>query len=212
MQLTIIPRTALVGGLLFVLAGTASANMLANPGFDEAGGSFNGWLHFENSYISLPEEPHRSAPASAKMFGNFTGGFNVTPILQVFPANEGEEYTMTGYSFVSSGDPMIGGGPPDRNWAVMKIAFFDAASGGNEIGGTDVIIATGLTPQDAWLFHTVSSVAPVGTQRVEALFLYLQPEGVFDGGACFVDDATFELTGPVSVESGTWGSIKALYR
>lgn len=179
------------------LMGAPPPNMLTNPSFDDAGGSFNGWFTFGNAFLNAPDEVFQSAPAAGKMFGNFTGGFNVTGILQAFPANSGETYTFTGWSHVRSADAMVGNGPPNDNWVVMKIAFFDAPAGGNEIGGGETTIASGLTPQDQWLFNTVTATSPCGTQRVEALFLYLQP--LWDGGAVFVDDATFSMSGATTV-------------
>jgi hypothetical protein len=191
-------RAACICVFVVATAAPASAqNLLTNPSFDDGGGSFNGWFTFGNAFLNAPDEVALSAPAAGKMFGNFWGVFNVTGILQAFPAAANQTYTMTGYSHVRSADAMIGVGPPDDNWAVMKIAFFDAPSGGNEIGGAEVTIATGLTAQDQWHFNTVTGTAPCGTQRVEALFLYLQP--LWDGGAVFVDDATFMLHAPIEV-------------
>lgn len=179
------------------LMGAPPPNMLTNPSFDDGGGSLSGWFTFGNAFLNAPDEPSRSAPGAGKMFGNFWGVFNVTGILQAFPAAPGQTFTFSGYSHVRSADPMIGVGPPDDNWAVMKIAFFDAPAGGNEIGGAEVTIATGQTVQDQWHFNTVTGTAPCGTQRVEALFLFLQP--LWDGGAVFVDDASFELQTPTTV-------------
>ena len=171
--------------------GAPPPNMLTNPNFDDGGGSFNGWFTFGNAFLSLPEEVALSAPASGKMFGNFSGGFNVSGIFQAFPASANQTFTFSGYSHVRSADPMVGVGLPDNNWVVMKMAFFDAPAGGNEIGGAEVIIADGTTPVDQWHFNTVTGTSPCGTQRVEALFLYLQPQ--FDPGAVFVDNASFVL-------------------
>lgn len=191
-------RAACLCMLVIATSAPASAdNMLANPSFDHGGGSFDGWFTFGNAFLNAPDEVSRSTPAAGKMFGNFWGTFNVTGILQAFPASAGQTYRMTGYAHVRSADPMTGVGPPGDNWAVMKIAFFDAPAAGNEIGGAEVTIATGLTLQDQWHFHSVIGTAPSGTQRVEALFLFLQP--LWDGGAVFVDDATFEFVPPTEV-------------
>lgn len=171
-------------------------NLLANPSFDDNGGSLSGWGAFGNAYsdtnISL------SAPGSGKMFGNFSGGFDVTGIFQAFPAKEADEYTFAASSFVGSFDPLSGTGPADFNWAVMKIAFFDG--GGTEIAGNEVIIADGTSPVDVWQPFQVAATAPAGTASVQALFLFLQPYN--DGGSVFVDNATFSRDASVACCDG----------
>jgi hypothetical protein len=167
-------------------------NLLINPNFDDAGGSLNGWIAFGNA--SADPNISLSAPASGKMFGNFSGGFDVTGIFQAFPATEADEYTMSASSFVGSFDPLSGTGPDDFNWAEMKIVFKDA--GNAEIGANAVIIADGTVPQDEWRPFTVSATAPAGTASVEAFFLFLQPFN--DGGSVFVDNATFSREASVA--------------
>lgn len=186
----------------------ASATLLVNGNFDDGGGSLTGWNVFGNAFsdttISL------SAPGSAKMFGNFSGGFDVTGIFQAFPATAGNSYTLHAHSFISSGDPMIGGGAPGDNWAVMKLAFFDAPVGGTEIFGPEVTIADGTFAQDVWHNNPpVVAIAPAGAQRVEAFFLYLQP--VNDGGAVFIDNAVFTPE-PSSVALLALGGLAILRR
>ncbi|MHC4993393.1 MAG: hypothetical protein ACYTGC_20710, partial [Planctomycetota bacterium] len=117
---------------------------------------------------------------------------NVTGLFQALPSVEGETYGMTGWSLVRSADPIPPTPMPQGNWAVMKIAFFDAPAGGTEIGGGETLIADGSSPQDVWMLNSVSATAPAGTQRVEALLLFLQ--GELDAGAVFVDNVTLELT------------------
>jgi hypothetical protein len=170
-----------------------AANLLVNPGFDDAGGSYVGWLTFGNAFVDVGvETPPLSGVASSKMFGNFSGGFNVTGIFQAFPASSGQRYQIDVFSRHRSGDELTGLGPPDSNWVVQKIVFFDAPAGGSEIGSGESFILTGASPRDVWIDNLpLQAVAPVGTQRVEAFFLYLQPQ--LAGGASFLDDARFEL-------------------
>ena len=85
------------------------------------------------------------------------------------------------------GDPMVGAGPGSDNWAVMKIAFFDA---GGEIGSGERIVLDGTFACDTQHDHApIIATAPPGTINVQALLLYLQPN--FDGGACHFDTASF---------------------
>jgi hypothetical protein len=178
-------------GSLLAVSTASAQNLLVNPSFDDNGGSLDGWIAFGNASADL--DIFNSGPASAKMFGTFCGDFCVTGVFQAFPANEGLEFQMDCNSFVGSFDPIATGPIPDSNWAVMKIAFFDAPTGGTEIGFGEVVIGDVNTPFDVWTPHTVSAIAPVGTQRVEAFFLFLQPPAN-DGGSIFVDDASFTVS------------------
>ena len=198
--------------VLFVATGASAQNMLANPGFET--GDFTGWQHYENSYIETWNAEWCLAPYEGdflvKMYGNFWGSFNVTPIFQEFVAIPGMEFTMTTMAKQCTIDPMLGGGAPDACWVVMKIAFFDAVE---EIGGAEVTICdgTGAFPLDTWYSNTVTGVAPEGTIKVQALILYLQPADNWDPGAVHVDNLTFEMTGgPVGTEESSWGAIKTL--
>ncbi|MBK8976872.1 MAG: hypothetical protein IPM29_13215 [Planctomycetes bacterium] len=176
--------------LAAVLTPALSAqNLLQNPGFD---GPVFAWGQFGNAFLEgSPLVPARSAPFVMKMFGNFTGSFNVTGIFQSFPALPGQSFTLDCWSAHASGDAITGPGAPTANWAVMKIAFFDAAN--VEIGGAEQTIIDGTYPTDVWIDNpAVTGVAPANTASVQALILFLQPGTA--GGALLVDDCVF--TGP----------------
>ncbi|MGE3173478.1 MAG: hypothetical protein AB7O97_12710 [Planctomycetota bacterium] len=177
---------------LALLAPVAAAqNLLANPSFELG---LNGWGAFGNSLADLSNPPSvvpRTGVQLCKMFGNFSGGFNVSGVFQSFPAQPGQTFTLDCWSRQWSGDPLIGGGLPNSNWAVMKIAFFDA--GGTEIGNAEQVVLDGLSLQDTWIDNpAVSGTAPPNTTSVQALLLFLQPGN--DGGAAQFDDV--EFTGP----------------
>jgi hypothetical protein len=159
-------------------------NLLANPGF-EAG--LAGWTTFGNAYPEASNPP-QFVPIGCglvSMFGNFTGGFNVSGIFQEFPTVEGFEWTISSLSRHFSGDAMVGTGPDQDNWVVQKIAFFDA--GNNEIGGADAIILDGTFATDVWHDNApIVGVAPAGTVKMQALILYLQP--LWAGGAAHIDN------------------------
>ncbi|GMV98749.1 MAG: hypothetical protein AMXMBFR83_30970 [Phycisphaerae bacterium] len=168
-------------------APAVGAQLLANPGFDDGGGSLAGWGAFGNAYSEKPAFA-RSPLGTGKMFGNFSGGFNVTGLYQQFPAAPGQSFTLDCYSYILSSDALTGVGPPNDNWVVMKIAFFDA--GNVEIGFAEQRIADGTYPQDQWIDNpAVVGVAPAGTVKVGAYLLFLQP--AFAGGAVYLDDASF---------------------
>jgi len=169
------------------LPGIASATALTNPGFESG---LSGWITFGNVYAEAANPPQfvpNSGNGLVSMFGNFNGGFNVSGMFQQFVAAPGESWTMDVYSRHFSGDAMIGIGAPNTNWAVMKLAFFDA--GNNEIGSAERTVLDGTFATDVWHDNLpINGIAPAGTVRVQSLLLYLQP--AFGGGAAHFDDAS----------------------
>ncbi len=199
-------RLMCVTSIAVVLASVPSAaqNLLVNPGFEDQGGSYDGWFTFGNGpQLSLPGGDNiiRTGMAAAKIFGEFTDcpnpQFDVGGFGQAFIPTTGETYELSGWSFISSGDPIPGDSTCDGNRLLAQIAFFDAATGGAVIASNEVVIGDFATAQDEWLPFTVQSApAPAGALRVEALFLFLQPG--CDTGAVFVDDTSFEAMTPTS--------------
>ena len=197
------PYAALLSAVLLAPAGVAQ-NLLVNGDF-EAG--LSGWSTFGNASAETANPPAvepLSGTQLCKMFGNFSGGFDVSGIFQGFPATPGQSFTIDAWSRHWDGDPLIGGGPPNDNWVVMKIAFFD---GGNvEIGGAEGTILDGNSPTNTWIDNaSVTGIAPAGTMSVQALILYLQPNN--DGGAAQIEDVSFTTTTPPS--SGGGGNLLA---
>ncbi|MGB0714519.1 MAG: hypothetical protein ACPGXK_01490 [Phycisphaerae bacterium] len=182
---------------LFPACGSCGENLYANPGFDEMDGSFDGWIAFGG--VAIDDGLSLSPPASAKVFGQFSGGFNVSGLTQRFNISEGQPVELAGSIYVGDFDPLTGAGPPDFNWAVLKIAYFNALSGGAEIGGNEIIVADGSTPLNQWIDFSVSGMAPPGTQSAEGLFLFLQPG--LDPGAVFVDNMSIQVTCPPEPEA-----------
>jgi len=177
-------------------APASAANLLANPGFEDAGGSYNGWFTFgSNVQLSLPGGDNiiRTGAAAAKIWGSYPmcplPQFNVSGCGQAFTPTAGVEYEFSGYSFVSSLDTIPGTSTCDRNRMVAKIVFFDAPVGGNELASNEVILGDHATPSDQWIEFRISAPAPANAQRMEALLLYLQP--ACDDGAVYVDDLSF---------------------
>ncbi len=194
---------ALLALTLTPAASFAATNLLANPGFEDGGGSYNGWFTFgAGVQLSLPGGDNiiHTGAAASKIFGEFNGcpdspSFDVGGYGQAFTPTVGQVYTFSGYSFVSSGDPIPGTDTCNRNRAIAKIVFFNAASGGTELASNEVVVGDGNTSLDGWHAFSVSAPAPSGALRVEALILYLQP--ACDPGSVFLDDLSFSESAPV---------------
>lgn len=195
----------------FVLAGTTvspafadGVNLLANPGFEDGGGSYTDWFTFGGGVqLSLPagDDIIRTGAAASKIYGEFTlcpgpGQFTVGGYGQAFTPTAGKVYHLSGYSFVSGEDPIPGSTTCDFNRAVAKIAFFDAASAGNEIASNEIVIGDWNFPRDRWVGFSIDAPVPAGALRVEALILYLQP--ACDTGAVYVDDLAFSEETPAA--------------
>ncbi len=198
-----------VAALAIASQSFAQANLLTNPGFEAAGGSYNGWSTFpgNNVALSLPAGDNiiRTGVAASKIFGAFPGcpgpgGFNVSGCFQSLLApTPGKLYRLSGYSYVSSADPIPGTDTCNKNRMIAKIVFFNAAGGGSEISSNEVVIGDGNSIRNQWNAFSVSAPVPPGALRVQAMFLYLQP--ACDGGAVYVDDTSFVELTPGAAES-----------
>ncbi len=195
--LLVLVSLVLVAVLGIASGSLAQINLLANPGFEAGGGSYDGWFTFGSGpYISTAETDGimRSGVAAAKIFGEFTGcpdphGLNVGGFGQAFTPTIGKLYEFSGYSYISSSDPIPGTDTCNRNRCIAKIVFWDADSAGYEISANEIVIGDGNMPQDEWVYFSISAPAPPGAKRVEALILFLQPG--CDSGSVFIDDLTF---------------------
>jgi len=180
-------KRALICGTVLALAHVASANILANPGFEAGTAPGNpdvygapGWFAFGNVYnVStpnpLPAGPH-SGTGALKEFGTFPG---VSGAFQSFAASSGQAWSLSGFGLNASSDAM----QPD-NFGLLKISFQDAAN--NEILGIESAHITVASPLDQWQALAASGVAPAGTDHVNLFALFVQPN--FNGGSAFFDD------------------------
>lgn len=193
------PFSALLSAVLLAPAGL-SQNLLTNPDFESG---LTGWSTFGNAsseFLNPPGVVPLSGVQVAKMYGNFTGSFNVTGIFQSFPASPGQTFTLDCFGRHWDGDRLLGAGLPNDNAVVMKIAFWDSLGG--EVGGGERLVIDGLSPQNTWVNPApVAATAPVNTVRVEALILFLQPN--VDAGSAQIDDVTFTGPPPTPTYPGT---------
>jgi hypothetical protein len=186
--------------VVLVSASFASANLLANPGFEDGGGSYNGWSTFGNGpNISTPDDDdiYRSGTAAAKIYGEFNGcptpQFDVGGAYQAFTPTPGAEYEFSGYSFVSLADTIPGSDTCLGNRLIAKIVFFDGI--GIEMTSNEIVLGDWSTPRDQWIPFSVTAPVPVGAANVQAMLLFLQPG--CDEGSVFVDDCVFIEKTPV---------------
>lgn len=167
-----------------VAAPAHAQNMLTNPGFESG---LSGWTGFGNQFAE-PITP-RTGNGVAKMFGNFSGGFNVSGLFQTFPAAPGQNWSFDAYFRHNTGDLMTGVGIPgggSGNWVIAKMEFRDASD--VVTGFVESAPFDGTSTPDAWLSRSVALTAPANTASVWAFLLYLQP--AFDGGAVLIDDTS----------------------
>jgi len=197
---------ALACGFMLGAVQVASAqNVLLNPGFevfhDDFGPRPTGWGYWDNVY-DVDDTDNGVAYAGArkmKMFGNWGWPWNVAGIVQEFDAYAGDVWELDVYSMNSSVDPIQG-----QNYMVMKIEYFDA--GHSSIGFSEATILDVNSPQDTWIDNApIQAVAPAGTAKVQALFLFLQPN--FENGAGNIDDASFVLVSRDIPTVSEWGLI-----
>jgi hypothetical protein len=186
---------------------SASANVLANPGFedtDASGGDVPGaagWGGWEFNYTTATQA--YSGNQSMKLYGPWYN-WGTSGVVQEFAAAPGETWVGEVESLVSSSDPMTSG-----NFAVMKIEFYNGSGGaaGDVNNGEwwagynvfEVVIANESSVQDEWQFYGLGTApAPPETALVKFLLIHVQADPV-GGGSVFVDDANFFVPEPVSM-------------
>ena len=196
-------------------ATAASANILANPGFEA--GSFTNWSQFgPNNYIQNTAGVPHSGNDFYKVYGQFNTAANYTGIYQDNPSAPGAIYSANGWAYSSSSDKIYG---EDEAW--MAVIFMDSsyntlasyrssiitsnsiiASSGfskwfnlqitNQCSFTD---ATALIPLPGTVTNTVTSlVAPAKTAYVRYLVVFQQGSDNA-GGSMYFDDLSLAQTG-----------------
>ena len=203
------------------------ADGLINPAFDTVvlDGSFNldplqpvpGWdlAGFNGSAVDpnvgqLQPDPTPDAQSfgdyQAFMNGQFTGVLNDTVMFQQLPAQPGDFVDFSAEVQMPGTDPLLG-----DNILVMLLDFFDA---GDQVLNAPIaaLALSSNSPTDVWLPINVGAVAPAGTVKVQATFLFQQQNdatgvgfiddalvtiGVAPGGACCV----LNCSGPGAVEA-----------
>jgi hypothetical protein len=203
---------ALALGLL--VAGSVSANVLTNPGFEspatpvappEYYGAGSGWTSFGGGIYTISSAvgvPPNSGNQLLKLFGGCCSG-----AFQQFPCVPGDTWNGGVWMRNDTHDPMGGG-----QVAAVNIEWIQADGVTNSTiipfisNGT----FTAASPRNVWTLQTITGVAPADAAfaRLVVITGDFLPGG--PGGAPFFDDAFFEVLG-VPAEESTWGQIKSLY-
>lgn len=174
-----------VVGLVVLLGASVAANAsILNGSFEDGNGAdADNWIRFGNAYRE--DDFARTGAHSMKMFGNFSGGFNVTGAFQDFAISPGQSASASAFALNSSADAMSGG-----NWALIKLIYRDA--GNNDLAFSESAFITAATPQDVWQGLSANlGPAPAGTHHGSLFMLFLQPE--FAGGSTFFDDLSVQV-------------------
>jgi hypothetical protein len=210
-----------------LLTSRASANLLANPGF-ETGATVGagdtpvipGWGSFDNAYLTsapnpAPVGPH-SGIGSLKLF---SGG--VAGVFQTFAASPGQVYNFNADGLALAADQLGG-----TNFALLKIVWMNGgtalqpvASDPNLIGtdntsgnpGIESAQITASTTPGVWLPYTAQGTAPAGTTNVQVLDLFVNTGGSNSNGqsgaAWYDDEALNQVTVPEPVTLGALGAM-----
>lgn len=163
-------------------------SMIANPGFEEAGGALNDWQAFGDTIGNVASDygTPRDGERSLKLFGQFNGEANYTGVFQNVPITGGLKLSAEAQTLTRSEDSIAG----SDNEALMKLEFYSQAGAeyGSEhfLGESVVTIADGNSPEDAWSRHELEALTPSDTVEARVALVFAQPPAG-DTGSVFVD-------------------------
>jgi len=191
-----------------------AANLLVNGDFET--GDLGGWT-INNGSVATPTVGAQSGANAALL--TIPGGGGVPEINQIFPANPGDEFNLSGWLLTEATIPA---GP---SFGLFKIVFKD--SGGVDLppasvssgqfgppanpGAESLPFLDNASAVDTWIFSETQAVAPAGTTQVQFLALNVD----FAGGEnpIFVDNVSAELVPePGVVLLGSFGLLGLLVR
>lgn len=184
--------------------GSAQANLLANPGFENPSTAPGveyfgapGWTAFGGGTFTINNvvEPNtHGGTQTLKTFGGTSGVF------QQFPAAPGQSWTASAWMLNSSLDQMVG-----QQVAAVNIEWHNA---GGQIGFDLGPAITSATAANVWQQSSLTATAPAGTELARIVLITGNfGAGSGFGGAPRFDDASFAQT--VIPEPATFGVLAA---
>ncbi len=203
------------GGLTNRVGPFPGSVRLLNPSFED--GDLANWPEWGVGWNVVRGTSGVGAPLAhsggylLKFFGQFTGQPNTSGVYQDLAAQPGQTWQLGVFvHHMSSAVDTLQG---RQNFVDMSIEFYDV--GGTLLNSTtSIIMSSSTVPLDQWLAVTpLQLTAPAGTVRARAVFRFQQPAvGLYEGGAGFLDDASFRVVGGTHPVDLSALSLSAQYR
>ena len=191
---------------MIAIAGSTQAQLL-NPSFETPGFPqiFANWDTFGGNIGPDIDELILDGGVSAKIFGNFTGGFNNSGMYQTLAAtaNPGDVWQASVNTAHLSGDELQEGA-----LAFLSLVYIDANGVNLYDYAVDALVPS--DPADTFILRTAADVAPLGTAQVQIVIGLNQfaptadvnGDTVIDGGDQATGAAHFDLAGLTFQNSG----------
>lgn len=118
---------------------------------------------------------------------------------QILPVIPGATYTLTGYAEDSSLNPLVG-----TSTGYLQLAFYNAASGGTQIGSTVQATLTSSATLNTWTLLSVTPTPiPAGATYVQVNLLGgPYGTGTGAGGSAYFDDISLTASVPEPASMG----------
>jgi beta-glucanase (GH16 family) len=164
---------------------------LDNESFEDPGPGVGvplfGWNKWGNSLADSDDGRTPLTNRGAKMFGNFTGGFNTSGIWQgSAPVAEGQKWRVRSWWKHRADDALAG-----ENYAAINIEWRNAADELISFASTRAIDAA--SARNVYAERIVEGVAPPGAVSARVVGIFIQP--AMAAGAAYVDDISLEYVG-----------------
>jgi beta-glucanase (GH16 family) len=185
-------------GLVVIVVSAAgwAHGQLANPGFEDSGGSLVGWQEFGNTVgnVTVSSLTPRSGSWAASISGQSSSdaGSSYAGIYQGVASAPEIVWTASAYFRHSSGSTLA-----EENRLLMKVELY--RSFGGIYGTADLISETEITVLDAgssadvWHEATLRVLGPSDAVEARIAFVFAQQGSA--GGTALIDDVSFTASG-----------------
>ena len=156
-------------------------NLLTNPGFDDSGGSLEGWTTFGNIIpnVSASNAVVEDGTHALKIFGQFNGQQNFSGVSQAVAITGGDSLRAVANLRTPSWDTLFG----KTNDVTMTLEFFGDSN--NLLDQISQVVHDGTTAENTWHEHALEMIAPAGA--VEARLSFSFGQYTNQNGAIWID-------------------------